>query len=73
MTSRKNLTAKYRILKTTRDETALMGIDYTPEYKENDAWVSSTPAMYNYDDAVKYLRQIKAQHDVKTEYIYPKL
>lgn len=72
MTSRKNLTAKYRILKTTRDETALMGVDYTPEYKENDVWVSSTPAMYSYEDAVEYLRK-KAQNEIKTEYIYLKL
>lgn len=73
MAPRKKPNAKYRILKTIRDETKPLGVDYTPEYHEDGRWVSNTPAMYKYDDAIEYLRRIKAQHEVKTEYIYPDL
>lgn len=69
----KNPVAKYRILKITRDESAPMGVDYTPEYYVDGDWVRNIPAMYSYADAVEYLRKIKAQRELKTEYIYLKL
>ena len=66
-------TLNYRILKTIRDERAPLGVDYTPEYKEDGVWITTTPAMYSYDDAVEHLKRIKARREVKTEYIYPEL
>jgi hypothetical protein len=69
----KNPVAKYRILKITRDESAPMGVDYTPEYYVDGDWVRNTPAMYSYAKAIEFLRKIKAQREVKAEYIYPKL
>lgn len=72
-TKKKTTSKKYRILKTIRSETAPLGVDYTPEYKENGKWIVCNPAVYSYNDAVQYLQLIKARHEVKTEYIYPEL